>query len=94
MPKFCKRPVVIEAIQLLHENWSELSEFLAPFLGSPGPEIGLEDYLNGDDELEIIIPTREGDMTAREGCWIIKGVEGEFYPCDARIFEQTYEEVK
>ncbi len=32
-------------------------------------------------------------MKADKGDWIIKGVNGEFYPCKPDIFEKTYEEV-
>jgi len=32
-------------------------------------------------------------MTASVGDFIIKGVEGEFYPCKPDIFEKTYEQV-
>jgi hypothetical protein len=31
-------------------------------------------------------------MTAQPGDWIIKGVQGEVYPCKPDIFEATYEE--
>lgn len=41
----------------------------------------------------IQIPTLEGTMRAVPGDFIIKGVQGEFYPCKPDIFEQTYEEV-
>jgi hypothetical protein len=37
------------------------------------------------------IPTLEGDMNASVGDYIIKGVQGEFYPCKPDIFEATYE---
>ena len=33
-------------------------------------------------------------MTATEGDYIIKGVNGEFYPCKPDIFEKTYEPVE
>lgn len=39
----------------------------------------------------IEIPTLEGTMRATPGDYIIKGVQGEFYPCKPDIFEQTYE---
>lgn len=42
---------------------------------------------------KLIIPTLEGDMKASLGDYIIKGVQGEFYPCKPEIFEATYEEV-
>jgi hypothetical protein len=32
-------------------------------------------------------------MTANAGDWIIKGVDGEFYPCKDSIFIKTYQEV-
>ena len=41
----------------------------------------------------LIIHTLEGDMTVSEGDWIIKGVNGEFYPCKDDIFQKTYEKV-
>lgn len=41
----------------------------------------------------VYIPTLEGSMFARPDDWIIKGVQGEFYPCKPDIFAATYEEV-
>jgi hypothetical protein len=38
-----------------------------------------------------VIHTLEGVLTASPGDWIIKGVQGEFYPCKPDIFEATYE---
>ena len=42
---------------------------------------------------DLMVRTLEGDMRARHGHWIIRGVQGEFYPCDPDIFAATYEEV-
>ena len=39
---------------------------------------------------DLIIRTLEGDMRARYGVYIIKGIRGEFYPCAAAIFNRTY----
>lgn len=36
------------------------------------------------------IETLEGVMKANVGDYIIKGVNGEFYPCKQDIFEKTY----
>ena len=44
-------------------------------------------------DVEIIIPTLEGDMKASPGDWIITGVNGEQYPCKPDIFEKTYQRV-
>jgi hypothetical protein len=40
-----------------------------------------------------VILTREGDMRADPGDWIIRGIQGEEYPCKPDIFEATYEPV-
>lgn len=42
----------------------------------------------------LIIATLEGMMIAKPGWWIIRGVRGEFYPCEPEIFEETYEKVE
>ena len=41
----------------------------------------------------LMIRTLEGDMKASFGDWIIRGVNGEFYPCKPDIFAKTYEPV-
>jgi hypothetical protein len=43
---------------------------------------------------QIQIQTLEGSVVASNGDWIIRGVEGELYPCRSDIFEKTYEEIK
>ena len=40
------------------------------------------------------VETLEGTMEGKAGDWLAKGVQGEYYPIDAQIFERTYEEVK
>lgn len=42
---------------------------------------------------EMKIQTLEGEMTAKPGDWIIRGVNGELYPCKPDVFEKTYEPV-
>lgn len=41
----------------------------------------------------IYIKTLEGEMRVSPGDWVIRGVQGEFYPCKPDIFEQTYDEI-
>lgn len=95
--KYKKKPVVIEAV-LLEDNIHSIAKALNFVSGMPvNTEISLLDeqaanaaqMTNG-----LIIPTLEGDMTASFGDYIIKGVQGEFYPCKPDIFEQTYEKVQ
>ena len=78
MPKFRKKPIVIEARRFLStDNPKELAK-----------------WCGGTHIMEgIVIPTLEGDHLADWGDWIIQGVAGEFYPCKPDIFEATYEEV-
>ena len=82
MPKFRKKPVVIEAIQVTDATF----DFPHP---NPGHIRGL---IYNPVARTVAIPTLEGVMTARVGDWIIRGVKGEFYPCKPDIFEATYEE--
>lgn len=46
-----------------------------------------------EDNPYLKIETLEGIMKASVGDYIIKGVNGEFYPCKPDIFEKTYERV-
>lgn len=41
----------------------------------------------------MLIKTLEGDMLVRVDDFVIKGVQGEFYPCKPDIFKATYESV-
>ena len=83
MAKYRKKPVVIEAIRRTGNNEKEIIDFV-----SNGTY-----YINRDGG-DAIIRTLEGDMIASVGDYIIKGVNGEFYPCKPNIFHKTYEEVK
>jgi hypothetical protein len=42
----------------------------------------------------FFIPTLEGDMRLTDGDWVIRGIQGEFYPCKPDIFEATYDVVE
>lgn len=82
--KFRKKPVVIEAVQY-DGNFRCLDVFPISEVG----KIKVSKKENGDACLKI--PTLEGDMIASIGDWIIKGINGEFYPCKPDIFEKTYD---
>ena len=86
--KFRKKPVVIEAIEYTGYNGRELKEWSdGAMIQSPVLEPA-PDYPNGS---YVQIKTLEGVMTGIIGDWIIKGVNGEFYPCKPDIFKKTYE---
>lgn len=87
MAFFKKRPVVIEAHQLPAANElmsRELHNFLHDNLS----------HIKFSRDGSIIIHTLEGDMTASPLDWIIKGVQGEMYPCKPDVFAETYEKVE
>ena len=90
MGKFRKKPVVIEAIQLLESQLQSVFDFIGESRNYPECEIAGIDPSDG----KFKIKTLEGVMVAELRDWIIKGINGEFYPCKPDIFEQTYEEVK
>jgi len=81
--QFRKKPVVIDAVQWTGKNTGLVAEFV-------GGKV--DKYLDG-----LHIATLEDSDKAKHfasiGDWIIKGIQGEFYPCKPDIFEQTYEEV-
>ena len=81
--KFRKKPVVIDAMQWTGENPDEIQAFLHD--GHPHAAAG---WVKGRC---VEIGTLEGLMVASIGDWIIRGVQGEFYPCKPDIFAATYE---
>ena len=85
--KYRKKPVIIEAIQF--EDNSDLIIEIHEFMGGDTIRVNYEDKNNPYLKIE----TLEGIMKASVGDYIIKGVNGEFYPCKPDIFEKTYERV-
>lgn len=87
MAKYRKKPVEIEAMLFTREKYDGLREFT----NNAANQLKIPRSPNGVAECNI--DTLEGPFTATEGDYIIKGVQGEFYPCKPDIFEQTYEMV-
>jgi hypothetical protein len=88
--KWRKLPVEIEAVrymgtvdgQVLFENpttWLHEAVMNGQFCRD------LDGYL--------CVKTLEGAMRVNDGAYIIQGVKGELYPCDAEIFAEIYEKV-
>lgn len=100
MPKFKKKPIIIEAIQwnpagkqfcrdhpcVRGTNYMEVHELL----GTSGCT---NDAIMWDWTRLGCIDTFEGKHLVTPGDWIITGVKGEQYPCKPDIFEATYEPV-
>ena len=93
MKQFRKKPVIITAIQWNAElrNFDEVMNFMQEFHGNKLNYENTEELAYKSKKIQI--KTLEGVMTASNLDWIIKGVNGEFYPCKPEIFEKTYEKV-
>ena len=85
--RYRKKPIVIEAIK-----WDG-TLFTLKQLQSMGMETTSyeADYFRVNGISGLVIKTLEGQHIADLGDWVIKGVQGEFYPCKPDIFEMTYE---
>ncbi len=83
MQQFRKKPVVIAAVQITDATFD-----------APHPN---EEHIIGvvyDPVRRLVeIPTLAGVMTGQIGDWIIRGVKGEYYPCEPDVFAATYEPV-
>ena len=82
--KYRKKPIVIDA-----EQWKGDISILS--------KLDIKEYTMiyspGQVYEDLILKTLEGDMKVSYNDYIIKGINGEFYPCKPDIFEKTYEAV-
>lgn len=105
MSRYRSKPVLIEAVQLRWDTWNEVCELALTSLRGdglrglhshevakefPGAEISLPIIEGG---IYAVVPTPEGNHLARQGDWIIRGTEGELYPCRDSVFQRKYEAV-
>ncbi len=85
MPKFRKKPVVIEAVQFTGKaSMNKIAVLVS----------GYRTVVYDHRKNCLHIETLEGVMRANLNDWIIKGVADEIYPCKPDIFEATYELVE
>ncbi len=81
MAYYRKKPVIIEAFRF---GFDEAPDWWI--------EARIDKaYRDGDN---IYIVTLEGDMKVGLGDWVIKGVQGELYPCKNDIFLKTYDKAE
>lgn len=101
MPRYRKRPVEVEAFRLGHQPFPWWFSGALVARVCPGTSVSVRGSVvrsiawepGPPTAIKITISTLEGDVTAHDGDWIIRGVAGELYPCKNDIFEATYEEV-
>ena len=88
MNRYVKKPIAIEAVKWKGFNNDEIKDFA-------GDSVKIEVIREGDADngispsVDCSIETLEGVMKANVGDYIIKGVNGEFYPCKQDIFENA-----
>lgn len=81
-----KKPIIVQALHWTGDNIKECREFVGENIDFVYPTMD-------DSVVFATIHTLEGDMTASVGDFIIRGVDGEFYPCKEDIFKKTYMKV-
>lgn len=78
-----KKPVTVQAMQFIDDAGCVLA--LKEWMRADPLVV---DYADGEPRLKV--HTLEGDMYADEGDYIIRGINGEYYPCKPGIFFKTY----
>jgi hypothetical protein len=88
--RYRKKPVVVEAMQVPDPDDLQAWGALAGWLMARA-EFEVAGPAHGTGVDGLLIKTLEGVMRAEIGDWVIRGVQGEFYPCKPDIFAATYE---
>jgi len=86
--KYCKKPVVIEAMQI-ETNYPNEKDLYA-FIGN---DIFYDGKKSSSKDTGYKIKTLGGNHSVSVGDFIIKGIQGEFYPCKPDIFHLTYNKI-
>lgn len=82
--KYRKKPVAIHAVRWVGTNRDEIEKLLHE---SNAAAV----VYKGEHPDAVFIPTLEGEMRADMGDFIVRGIQGELYPCKPDIFRATNE---
>lgn len=94
--KYRKKPIVIDAFPYDGDLKGSDGKFYVPDWAVKAFEekiIFFDEFDSESSPAELFIKTLEGVHHASVGDYIIRGVNGELYPCKPDIFEKTYEVV-
>jgi hypothetical protein len=87
--QFRKKPVVVTAVQFTGDNVNEIHALTGP------PNFGLVDAedreADPDITAEVFDHLHSTWVGVKTGQWIIRGVQGEFYPIDESVLASTYD---
>lgn len=90
MTKYVKKRIPVDAEKFDGQNLRPSWDNLKKFTGGLVKNYPAED--DGDWETYFVFDYLHNTWVEfKKGDWIIKGVKGEFYPCEASVFEETYE---
>ena len=91
MMKYRKRPIEVDAVQYeghgCFVRGGRVPDWIFDAL-----EARVLTATNGTDPFRI--KTLEGELTVSPNDWIIRGVNGELYPCKPDVFAKTYDSVE
>lgn len=93
--KYRKKPVVIEAFKYGVDGQPDwfIDKVITNDITTYADDES-NDPFERSSGLWCEIKTLEGTMVAKEGDYVIRGIEGEIYPCKPSVFEETYEKVE
>lgn len=91
MAQYRKKPVVIEAIQYNNLNKDEIEKFVGKTLRSEIDSYHYDKGLPIPPKRFLFINTLVGEIRVSPMDYVIKGVNGAFYPCKQDMFEKEYE---
>jgi hypothetical protein len=89
--RFRKKPVEVVAVQWMEHNEPELIAFTGGKFEAVAPENRAEKTEITGQVYDVLHSTWVGILT---GQWVIRGVQGEFYPIDETVLAETYERVE
>ena len=92
--KYRKKPVIVEAFKYEGDLVCGDADYYIPWWAGKALEDGVivfDSYNSNTPPCELFINTLEGRMHVSIGDFIIRGVNGEIYPCKSDIFYKTYE---
>ncbi|MFF4777611.1 hypothetical protein ACFY05_32740 [Microtetraspora fusca] len=84
MPKYRRLPLVLDAVQFTGDNFPDLAQFFRE--GYTGTLDWNDDPTTGGEILTV-----DGSITFEVGDWLIRGIEGEYYPIKDNVFRASYE---
>jgi hypothetical protein len=90
--KYRKRPLEVEAVQFLGRvSWSEIVRFLYAE-SQPNSKQSITMKVGPNfEQLSVVNVASGAEQFLKCGDWLIRGIEGEYYPCTNSVFEKTYE---